>query len=70
VLLFGSLLAPRRFHERSDVDLAVMGLDEQVYLRALARLLDLDPSIPVDLIELEHAGPGLRSTVEREGKAL
>lgn len=31
VVVFGSLLYPPRFHERSDVDLAVWGLDERVY---------------------------------------
>lgn len=66
VWLFGSLLQPQDFHERSDVDLAVEGLDERNYLRAVARLLDLDPSIAVDVVEMEHARPELREMILRE----
>ena len=68
VLAFGSLLQPRLFHERSDVDLAVWGLDERRYLRALARLLDLEPDIEVDLVEAEQARPALLRVITREGK--
>lgn len=70
VLVFGSLLQPRLFHERSDVDLAVWGLDERRYLRALARLLDLEPEIEVDLIEAEQARPELLHVIERDGMGL
>ena len=70
VWLFGSLLHPQRFHERSDVDLTVEGLDERLYLRAVARLLDLNPTIPVDLVELEYARPELRDAILREASEL
>jgi predicted nucleotidyltransferase len=70
VSLFGSVLRPGLFHERSDVDLAVWGLDERRYLRALAALLDLEPDFSVDLVEFEHAQPGLQRLIEREGQPL
>ena len=70
VVVFGSVLKPARFHEESDVDLAVWGLDERVYLRALSDLLALDPKVEVDLVEAEGAGAGLLSVIEREGQAL
>jgi predicted nucleotidyltransferase len=70
VSVFGSVLNPRLFHERSDVDLAVWGLDERLYLRALAALLDLDPEISVDLVEAEQAAPELLKMIERDGLAL
>ena len=70
VAVFGSVLRPKLFHERSDVDLAVWGLDEHVYLRALAALLDLEPEISVDLVEAEQAQPGLTQVIETEGVAL
>ncbi len=70
IVLFGSLARAVRFHERSDVDLAVWGLPARDYYRAVARLLDLDPTIGVDLIEAEYAPPTLRATLEREGVLL
>ncbi len=70
VAVFGSVLRPSLFHERSDVDLAVWGLDEHFYLRALAALLDLDPEISVDLVEAEQAAPEFLKVIERDGLAL
>jgi uncharacterized protein len=70
VAVFGSTLSPGRFHQRSDVDLAVWGLDEKAYYRAVARLLSLDAMIPVDLVEAELASPALLAIIEKEGVAL
>ncbi|MDW8325466.1 MAG: nucleotidyltransferase domain-containing protein [Anaerolineales bacterium] len=71
VVLFGSLARePKIFYERSDIDLAVWGLDESLYFRALQRLRELDPEIEVDLVEFEFARPGIRRAIEREGKEL
>jgi predicted nucleotidyltransferase len=70
VVIFGSVLSSKHFHERSDVDLAVWGLREGVYYRAVAHLLSLDPAISVDLVEAELAPPRLLATIEREGVSL
>jgi predicted nucleotidyltransferase len=70
VVVFGSVLRPRLFHERSDVDLAVWGLDERLYLRALAALLDLEPDMAVDLVEFEAARPALQAAIERDGQLV
>lgn len=70
VALFGSTLRPSLFHLRSDVDLAVWGLDENQYFRALGVLLEIDPEISVDLIEFEFASPRMQETILRDGKLL
>lgn len=70
VAAFGSLTRGGLFHQRSDVDLAVWGLDEQLYYRAVSHLLSLDPSVSVDLVEAESARPALKATIEREGILL
>jgi predicted nucleotidyltransferase len=71
VVLFGSLTrGPGRFYARSDIDLAVWGLDERIYLRAVARLLDLDPEMEVDLVEAEFVRPALLAAIWREGVEL
>ncbi len=70
VVLFGSLIWPRLFHPRSDVDLAVWGLDERLYFKAVACLLDLDSEIGIDLVEAEEAKPSLKAAIERDGIEL
>lgn len=70
VAVFGSVLSPDHFHETSDLDLAVWGCDVKSYLRAVARLLALDPTISVDLIEVERARPALVAAIEQEGENL
>jgi len=70
VVVFGSLLQTNLFHIRSDIDLAVWNLKESVYYRAVSRLLSLEPDIPIDLIEVEHASTRLREKIEREGQLL
>lgn len=70
VWLFGSVLVPRSIHARSDVDLAVAGLDPTQYFVALARLLDLDPNVSVDLVEIERTSDSLRSRILSEGRVL
>lgn len=70
VMVFGSLLHPALFHGRSDVDLVVWGLVGREYYRAASVLLDIDPSISIDLIAFEDARPGLQEVILREGREL
>lgn len=69
VWLFGSL-ARGRFDAGSDIDLAVDGIDGKLFLRALGRLLGLDPEFPIDLVDLREARAGLRRAVKSEGIPL
>ncbi|NJL59682.1 MAG: nucleotidyltransferase domain-containing protein [Desulfobacteraceae bacterium] len=70
VFLFGSLSRDGVFDDHSDIDLAVEGLDEQKYYKALARLSDLDMSSDIDLLMLEYAPPELLKIILNEGKKL
>jgi predicted nucleotidyltransferase len=70
VVAFGSLAHPERFHMRSDVDLAVWGLDEHDYLRAVAAVTGLDREIAVDLIAVEEAPESLRDLIAEDGASL
>lgn len=65
VILFGSL-ARGEAHEHSDVDLAVAGLPLTRYFAAMADLNELFGT-PVDLLELEVAGPSLQARLQAEG---
>lgn len=70
VVIFGSLAQPARFHARSDVDLAVWGIDERSYLRAVADVTALDAHLLVDLVRVEEAAPSLLAVIEQEGQEL
>lgn|SRR5512134_2158615 len=70
VSVFGSLLHPEYFHMRSDVDLAVWGLDEGDYLHAVAAVTGLDKEISVDLIAVEEASESLCDLIRAEGSSL
>jgi len=71
VYLFGSLLEEGLVHDRSDIDLAVEGLDGRLYLKALHDLWELLPAgIELDLVLLERAWPSLVERVKTEGVLL
>lgn len=70
VVLFGSAGRPERFHPRSDVDLAVWGTPESLYLKAVGRLVALDTEIGVDLVRMEEAPPSFAEAVKTWGIEL
>jgi uncharacterized protein len=67
VFVFGSLLNEELFHLKSDIDLAVLGLDEKHYYRAQGQLLALDPKFEIDLILVEDAPENLKKKIDSEG---
>jgi predicted nucleotidyltransferase len=70
VALFGSAASEELFHHHSDLDIAVWGLDESEYYRAVAQLLALDPFVSIDLIRVEDANSSLREEIEKGGVLL
>jgi predicted nucleotidyltransferase len=66
IALFGSVAQPQRFHARSDIDLAVWGLDERCYYHAVGELQALTPEFAIDLIRGEEASLWLVQTIEAE----
>ena len=70
VMVFGSLVHPALFHERSDVDLAVWGLSGREFYRAVSVLLDIEPSLSIDLIDFEDAHRALQDVIMKDGRTL
>ncbi|MGD1906735.1 MAG: nucleotidyltransferase family protein [Leptolyngbyaceae cyanobacterium] len=70
VVLFGSMVSGDRVHERSDVDLAVWGLNSQDLYKAVGRLLALAPDIPIDVVPIEAATPRLQAAIQQTGVFL
>ncbi|NPV80673.1 MAG: nucleotidyltransferase domain-containing protein [Firmicutes bacterium] len=69
VVLFGSLTRSDRFTPRSDIDLAVEGIDWSTYWRILSKLHRMSV-FNVDLVVLEDADPEFRQRILQEGKDL
>lgn len=70
IVVFGSLVHEGRFTSRSDVDLAVWGIPWPDYLHALGEVLDLDPEIEVNLVDIASCRPAIREAIEQEGVDL
>lgn len=64
VIVFGSLAGQGKWHERSDIDLAVEGMAAEQFFRAWASLWEiLPPGVDVDLVPLEDVSPELRARI-------
>ena len=63
VVLVGSVLG-EDFHEASDLDLAVWGLPESLYFKAIAQLDGLD-GFTIDLVEAQHALPHIAEAIQQ-----
>jgi predicted nucleotidyltransferase len=61
IVLFGSILNEGEFHQHSDIDLAVSGLDGEDFYRALGTLT-MESRFEIDLKPLDElAGPFRRN---------
>ncbi|GIV16267.1 MAG: nucleotidyltransferase [Armatimonadota bacterium] len=67
VVVFGSLLRPSMFGERSDVDIAAWGIQPQDTLRAMSAVAYLDEQIEVSLVDVSTCKPGILRVIESEG---
>ena len=71
VILFGSLLKKTRFHLKSDIDIAVLGLADEKYFKALNRLYDIFPKgIDIDLITLETIDIEFKNRILKKGAVI
>ena len=67
---FGSLLYPDSFGPRSDIDLAVAGMDWPDYLRVWSAMERREPDFEIDLVDVAIVSDSLRMHIEREGIPL
>ena len=65
VVLFGSLLDYEKMSWHSDIDLAVWGLPEKDYFKAVGTLLEIAENFSVDLVEVEQAKPYILKAISQ-----
>ena len=70
VVLFGSVATNRRLRSRSDIDVAVWGLDAASYYEAVAQVQDEAMPFTVDLVRIEQCPHSLRAVIGKEGVEL
>jgi predicted nucleotidyltransferase len=64
VYIFGSVVGDGIWHKRSDIDIAVEGLPDKDYMRALFDMYDLLPSeLDLDLVTLENVPMKMRERI-------
>lgn len=70
VVLFGSLSRQEPLSAHSDIDLAVWGLEERAYYQVVSRLLDLNPTVSIDLLRAETLSGDFVDAIEASGISL
>lgn len=70
VVLYGSVLDPRRFGLHSDIDLAAEGIPAADFWRAWGAVEQLAPEFEINLVPLETASPSLLDHINIQGMEL
>ena len=65
IVLFGSLLDYEQMTPHSDIDLAVWGLPEKDYFKAVGFLLEIADNFSIDLVEIQHARSYILSAINQ-----
>ena len=69
VYLFGSLAREGRFHEQSDVDLAVEGVAPERFFKAWTAA-GAHSSTPIELVDMAEVGESMRRLILEYGELL
>ena len=68
VYVFGSVLRPLEFNERSDADIAVKGMPEDKWHSVIGKLEGIFREMPFDIVFLEDdLRPEIREKIKKEG---
>jgi len=70
VVLFGSVLEKDRFYMRSDVDLAVFGLKDELFYKAYAEVMNILSEFEVDLLDYKECRESFKKEIKERGLEL
>ncbi len=70
VVVFGSLAHRGWFTAWSDIDLAVWGVPDTQFYRAVAAVMNLNPNFKVDVVDPADCYSSVRESIEQEGIEL
>ncbi|MDG2989752.1 hypothetical protein L3556_02200 [Candidatus Synechococcus calcipolaris G9] len=66
IIQWGSVLYPKHFSEVSDIDLAVEGLETQIFMKLFSQAEDMT-SFSLDLIQWEYIHPSFQEIILMKG---
>jgi predicted nucleotidyltransferase len=66
VAVFGSLTEPMQFTKGSDIDIAVSGLSNNLYDKALTKIMDFDSEFKIDIINFDRSKGLFRERVKHQ----
>ncbi|MBW1888462.1 MAG: nucleotidyltransferase domain-containing protein [Deltaproteobacteria bacterium] len=67
VVFFGSLAHEEWFSFWSDIDLAVWGIEPELFYGAVALVTGLSEKFKIDLVDIEDCKQSLRKIIDEEG---
>ena len=67
VILFGSLAQEEGFSPWSDIDLAVWGIEPELFYGAVALVTGLSSKFKIDLVDIEDCKQSLKKAIDVEG---
>ncbi len=67
VAIFGSLRSDKLFNEWSDIDIAVWGIEPELYYKAVAETISLSPIFKIDIVDPDDCSESLKRLIEKEG---
>jgi len=70
VMIFGSMVHNYWYSETSDIDLAVWGINPDLYFNAIAELQGISYDYKIDMVSCEKADKNLLQSIFDEGKEL
>ncbi|MFW5795287.1 MAG: nucleotidyltransferase domain-containing protein, partial [Bacillota bacterium] len=59
-----------RFHKRSDIDIAVKGIDDELFYEAYGEIIGKYTDFKVDLIDMQDCKESLLTVIQKEGKEI
>lgn len=70
VVVFGSLADRSFFMPWSDIDIAVLGVPDEVFYAAVGAITGLSTEFDIDLVDMAGCSDSLRKVIEAEGIEL
>lgn len=67
VLLFGSVLYKEYFGMHSDIDLAVSGIPDESFYKAVGETLTLVSPFEVDIVDIDDCRESIKKVILNEG---
>lgn len=67
VWVFGSLTNKEMFNQWSDIDIAVEGISNEYYYKAVAEVISFSLEYKIDMVDIFECSPLMQENIKREG---